>query len=126
MSLNDIGTSSQTFALRSVGASSVVRACTVATLPTDVEDSTLTISHERSATKANRSLVKFTRSVLDSDNNPQEISLHAVLTIPKGLTSAQVTAQISGADSMGNDIAGFFNDSSNWAITGRLANGEFS
>jgi len=125
MSLADITLNARVYSVRSVTGSRVLRACTVATLPSNAVDNTLEISHEFSTTKSNRSLIKFSRTVLDSDNVPVPISLHAVLTVPKGLAPASITGQTSGTGGMGDDLADLLGLDT-FAFLTRMMNGEFS
>lgn len=125
MSLADIVLNSRTYSVRSIQGSKVLRACTVATLPSNTTDTTLEISHEFSSTKANRSLIKFNRVILDPDNVPVPISLHAVITAPKGVTPAQITAQLSGTGSMSDDLSDIL-ALDTFTFATRMLNGEFS
>lgn len=125
MSLADITINSKVYSVRSINGSRVLRAGTVATLPANCIDTVLDISHEFSATKANRSLVKFNRVVLDSLSVPQNITLHAVITAPKSLTPAQIVAQLSGTAGMSDDLADIFSLDT-YTFSTRMLNGEFS
>lgn len=125
MSLADITLNARVYSVRSVSGSRVLRACTTATLPANAIDCTLDISHEFSNTKSNRSLIKFSRTVLDADNVPRPVSFHAVLTIPKGLTPTQYNGQASGTGGMGDDMSDLL-ALDTFAFLSRMANGEFS
>jgi len=125
MSLNDITLNSKVFSLRSVQAADIIRACTTATLPADAVSALFEISHDFSAVKANRSLMKFTRTLQGDDGTLYPISLHAVLTIPKGPLITDIQAQISGTGGMADDLSDFL-ALDTFASLNRIMNGEFS
>lgn len=125
MSLNDIILNAKTFSLRSVQAADLIRACTIATLPVGAVSALLEISHDFSTVKANRSLMKFTRTLQGIDGTLYPISLHSVLTVPKGPAIADIVAQVSGTGGMSDDLSDFLSADTFTRLT-RIMNGEFS
>lgn len=126
MSLGDITLNSKVYSVSSVVGPAVTRRCTAATLPSGVDSSELELSHNfGTGTKPDRHLAKVSRVITDANGKKQTISLHAVLTIPKGLETADLMSMVSGNDAIGDDLAALFTLDT-FAFAGRLMNGEFS
>lgn len=126
MSLSDITLNSRVYSAKSwTGSSGFTRGLPISSVPENAIAATLEISHDFSkGTKPNRSLVKLTRTV-EVDGVPYDISLHAVITVPKGPSYAQVVGQLSGTAGMADDLADLLSQDT-YAFTTRMYNGEFS
>lgn len=127
MSISDITLNSKVFSLQSVNGTKVVRACSVATLPSGLTSLVMEISHTvGSGKKANRDLVKFTGTIFSTElSKDVPFTLHMVLTLPKELSRATVMAEVSGTDKIGNDLVDLISLDTFTFLT-RLAAGEFS
>lgn len=126
MSLSDITINGKVFSVRSIQGSKVLRAATIASRPGMTQDATLELSHEFSLTKPNRSLVKYNRVVLDDDQVPHNLSIHAVITVPKGAFSpGSINPHYWGTNSMSDDLSDIF-AMDTFTFAQRMINGEFS
>lgn len=127
MSLSDITLNSKVYSVSSVQGQKVVRNCTAATLPVGLDSASLEMSHTPGiGSKPDRHLVKFTTNVVDATSGKSfPYTVHAVVTIPKGVTKAARNLIIGGDNSMSDDIASLI-ALDTWGFVPRLANGEFS
>lgn len=126
MSTNDITLNTKVFSFSASNGRELIRTCSLATLPSGLENADLIISHQPGAgQKADRHLAKFNRHIALASGVIVPITLYAVLVVPKGLTKAQVSAQIAGDNSMSDDLSTLFS-SDTYAFAGRFAHNEFS
>lgn len=127
MSLTDsIALGGQSFVLTQMDKRQAERVASQDTLPTDTVKSTLIMDHTIGAgVKPDRHLVKLTRSVQVTDSKVSDISAHLVITVPKGMTLAQLTYHLNGSTGMAADFVSLLGGSLG-PILVRLSNNELS
>lgn len=126
MSLSDITINGKVFSVRSIAGSTVLRAATIGSRPGNTQDATLEISHEFSKVKPNRSLIKYNRVVLDGNQVPNNLSIHTVITVPKGaFLPGEINPHYWGTNSMADDLSDIL-ALDTFTFSQRMINGEFS
>lgn len=125
MSLNAITLNSKEFVYRSAAGREVVRGVTTATLPAGILDSELTIAHAPGkGMKADRHVIKITRTIAADDGTPVQMGMHVVLTVPKKLSKASVASSMASTGSISDDLADIL-AADTFEISRRLINNEF-